>query len=91
MDDGDHAWVMAALGSGLLGLGPKGPNPTAQSLGRHVVTIPSLRQTGGQMFPPDKCSPGQLFPRTKLPGHVSTRTLCPRTTGAASLNHLSYT
>ena len=47
----------------------------AQSLGRHVVTIPSLRQTPGQMFlrtnvPLDKCSPGQ-FPRTKMPGHVS--------------------
>ena len=38
--------------SGLLGLG----------LGRHVVTIPSLRQTCGQMFPPDKCSPGQKCP-----------------------------
>ena len=24
-----------------------GPNPTGQSLGRHVVTIPSLRQTRG--------------------------------------------
>ena len=58
MDDGGHPhhpWVMAEgpLCRAGLGLGPKGPNPSrvAKSgpvgfgpFGRHVVTIPSLRQ-----------------------------------------------
>ena len=72
----------------------------AQSLGRHVVTIPSPELTYPDKCSPDKCSPGQMFPRTNVPPdnlHTRTnvppdknartcvaRTNVPRTTGAAS-------